>query len=79
MEEYFFLVVPNWFCSTEEANDDTRIVLCSFGNPPSNSPVIPECLRNVHHLYQLPDCLVAVDLVMLLEASSLTLDMISSR
>ena len=74
-----FLVVTNWFCCIEAANDDTRIVLCSCGIPPRNVYVIPECFRNVHHIYQLPDCLVAVVLVMPLEALRLTLAMVSSR
>ena len=37
------------------------------------------CLSNVHHLYQFPNCLVALALAMPLEASRLTLAMISSR
>ena len=32
------------------------------GFSPRNSSVILECLRDMHHLYQLPYCLVAVDL-----------------
>ena len=72
-----FLVVPNWFLRTEAANDDTRIFLCTCGIPPSNSSVMPECLRNVHHLYQLPDCLVAVALAMPLDALRLPLAIIS--
>ena len=44
-----------------------------------NLSVIPECLRNVPHLSQLPDCLVAVALAMPLEASRLPLAMISKR
>ena len=72
-----FLVVPNWFCRTEAANDDTSIVLYSCGIPPRNYSVVPECLSNVHHLYQLPYWLVAVDLSMPLEASILPLAMIS--
>ena len=74
-----FLVVRNWFRCTEAANDDTRIFLCSCGNPPRNSSAIPECLRNVHHLYQLLECLVAVALEIPLEASRLLLAMISRR
>ena len=53
VEEYFSLVVPNWFRRTEAENDDTRILLCSCEIPPRNSSTIPECLMNVHHLYQL--------------------------
>ena len=68
-----FLIVPNWFCRTEAANDDISIVLCSCGIPPRNSSAIPEFLRNVHHIYQLPDCLVAVALEMPLEALRLPL------
>ena len=74
-----FLVVPNWFLCTEAANDDTRIVLCSCEIPPRNLYAIPECLRNMLHLYQFPDCLVTVDLAMPLEASRLPLAMISRR
>ena len=74
-----FLVVPNWFCHNEAANDDTRIVLFPCGIPYSNLSVIPECLRNMHHLYQLPDCLVALDLEMPLEVSRLPLEIIYRR
>ena len=56
-----FLVVPNWFRCTEAANDDTRFHLLLWG-PPRNFFAIPVCLRNVPHLYQFPDCLVAVAL-----------------
>ena len=73
------LVVPNWFCRTEAANDDKRILICSCGIPPRNSSVIPEFLGNVHHLYQLPDWLVALALAMPLEASRLPLAMIFRR
>ena len=69
----------NWFRRTEAENDDIRIVFCACGIPPRNLSAIPECLRNVHHLYQFPDYLVAVALAMPLEASRLTLAMISSR
>ena len=72
-----FLVVPNCLRCTETANDDTRIGIYYCGIPPSNLSAIPECLRNVHHLYQFPDCLVAVALSMPLEASRLPLAMIS--
>ena len=74
-----FLVVPNWFCHNEAANDNTRIVLYPCWIPYSNLSVIPECLRNVYHLYQFPDCLVAVASVILLEASRLPLAMILRR
>ena len=74
-----FLVFPNWFRCTEAANDDTRIVPCSCGIPPKNLSVIPECLRNVPHLSQLPDFLVAVALEVPLEALRIPLAMISRR
>ena len=74
-----FPVFPNWFCCTEAANDDTRIFFCDCGIPSRNFSVIPECLRNVPHLSQLPYCLVAVALAMPLEASRLSLAMISKR
>ena len=76
---FFFLVMPNWFCCTEAANYETRIVLCSCGIPSRNLSVIPECLRNENHLYQFPDRLVLVALVMLFEALRLPLAMISRR
>ena len=74
-----FLVFPNWFRRTEAVNDDTRIVFCDFGIPYRNLSVITECWRNVPHLPQLPDCLVAMDLEIPLEASRLPLEMISRR
>ena len=49
------LCFRNWFCCTEAANDDTRIVFCYCGIPPRNLSVISECLRNVPHISQLPD------------------------
>ena len=76
VEEYFFLVGPNWFLCTEAANDDTRVFLCYCGIPPSNSSAMSECLRNVYHLSQLLDCLVAVALVMLLDELRMTLAII---
>ena len=66
------------FC-TGEANYDTRVVVCSYGIPPSNFSAMPECLINVHHLYQLPDFFVAVALAMPLDMLSLKLAMISRR
>ena len=74
-----FLVVPNWFRRTEAANDDTRVVFCACGIPSSNLSVIPECLRNVPHLSQLPYLLVAVALAIPLEVSRLPLAMIFRR
>ena len=74
-----FLVFPEWFRCTGAANDDTRIVFCACGIPSRNLSVIPECWRNVPHLSQLPECLVAVALTMPLEALRLPLAMISSR
>ena len=74
-----FPVFPNWFRCTEAENDDTRIFFCACGIPSRNLSVIPECLSNIPHLYQLPECLVSVALVMPLEASRLPLAMISSR
>ena len=58
-----FLVVPNWFRHTEAANDNTRISSAPVESPPSNLSAITVCLRTVHHLFQLPDCLVVVVLV----------------
>ena len=74
-----FPVFPNWFRRTEAANDETRIFLFACGIPSRNLSVIPECLGNITHLSQLPECLVAVGLAMLLEASRLPLAMISRR
>ena len=74
-----FPVFPKWFRCTEAANDDTRIVFCACGISSRNLSVIPECWRNVPHLSQFPDCLVAVALEMPLEASRLPLAMISRR
>ena len=74
-----FPVFPNWFRLTKSANDDTRIVFCACGIPCRNLSVIPEYLRDITHLYQLPDCLVAVALVIMLEALRLPLAMISRR
>ena len=74
-----FLVVPNWFRRTEAANDDTRVSSALLGPPPRKLFDIPICFSNVPHLYQFPDCLVTVALVMPLKASRLSLAMISRR
>ena len=73
------LVVLNWFCCNEVENDDIRVSSALVGYLPRNSSPIYVCLRNVHHLYQLPDFLVAVAFVMPLDASRLPLAMISER
>ena len=74
-----FLVFPNWFIRTDATNDDTRIVFCACGIPSRHLSVIPVFWRNVPHLYQFPEYLVAVALVMPLEASRLPIGMISRR
>ena len=68
-----FLVGPNWFRHTKAVNDDMRVSSALVGYPPRNLSAIPVCLRNVYHIYQLPDCLVAVVLAMPLKASRLPL------
>ena len=75
----FFLVVTNWFLCNEVANDDTRTILCSCGTPPKTLSAMPEFVRNMHHLSHFPDCLVAVDLAMLLVTLRMLLAMIFSR
>ena len=74
-----FLVVPNWFCCTEAENDDIRIFSALVGSPPRSLSAINVCLRNVHHLYHLLDCLFAVALEIPLKESRLPLAMISRR
>ena len=74
-----FFVVPNLFICTDAANDNTKIVLFSCGIPYRNLFFMPMCVRNVHHLYQLPDCLVAVDLVIPLVMLRMSLVEISRR
>ena len=76
---FFFYVVPNVFLCTDVANDDTMIVLCSCGIPPKNLYLMLARVINVHHLSQLPDCLVAMDLDMPLVASRLPLVAIPNR
>ena len=55
-------VAPNWFLHTDAANEDTMIFFSPCGIPPRNVFVMAVCVRNVHHIYQLADCLVAVAL-----------------
>ena len=71
--------MTNWFLCTDTVNDATMIVLCFYGNPPKNLSAMPECVRNVHRLSQLPDCLVAVALEMPLVVLRLPLAIISRR
>ena len=75
----FFFFLPNWFLCTDTANDDILIALCSCGIPPNNFSVMPECVRNLHHISQLPYCLDAVVLEMPLDVYRLPIVMIPSR
>ena len=61
-----FLCCAKLVFHTDAANYDMMIVLCSCVITPNNFYVMSECVRNVHHLSQLPDCLVAVALTVLL-------------
>ena len=73
-----FLVGPNWFRRTEAANDDTMVSLLLWDTP--QEFVCDSCMfEDVPHLYQFPECLVAVALAMPLKASRLPLAMISRR
>ena len=72
----FFFVVPNLFICTDATNYDTVIVLCSCGIPQKKFSMIPDYVRNLHHLSQLPDCLAQVDLDMPLVMSRMSLVMI---
>ena len=55
-------VAPNCFLRTGSDNYDTSIVFSPCGIPSSNLFVMLVCVKNVHHLSQFPDFLVAVDL-----------------
>ena len=44
-----FLVVPNWVCCTEAANDDTMIVLCSCGIPAQERFILDIIARSSLH------------------------------
>ena len=72
-------VVPNGFLCTDAVNDDNRIVFSPCGIPSRNLFVMPVCLMNVHHLSQLPDCLVAVALAIPSVVSRMLLVTISRR
>ena len=74
-----FFVFPNWFLCTNAANENTIFVLCYCGNPFKNFSVMPECVINVHHIYQLPECLSAVSLEIPLVVLSMPLVMIPKR
>ena len=50
-----------------------------FRYPPENLSVMLECVGNVHHIYQLLECLAAVDFAIILVASRLSLVMIPRR
>ena len=73
-----FFVMKKWFLCTDAVNDDTVIVLCYYCISPNHLSVMPECVRNIHHISQLPDHLAAVDLAMLLVALILALVMVPS-
>ena len=53
-------VAPKWFICTDAMNDEKIILFSLYGIPSSNLFVMPVCVSNVHHLSQLPLCLVAV-------------------
>ena len=72
-------VAPKSFLRTDVANDDTRIIFSSCGVTSRIFLMIPVCLRNVHHLSQLPDFLVAVDLLIPLVVSRMLIMKISRR
>ena len=48
-------VVPNWFLRTDTANYDTSVVLDLCWSPSRNLYLTPTCVRNVYHIFQLPD------------------------
>ena len=72
-------VVPNLFFCTYVVNDDTIIVLYHCGIPSRDLSLMPVCERNLHHLSQLPDCLVVVTLGIPLVVSRMSLVTISRR
>ena len=72
-------VAPNYFLRTDTTNDDTMIVFSTCGIPFSNFFLMHVCERNVHHIYQFPDCLVAVALAITLVISRMLLAITSRR
>ena len=79
VEEFYFFVVTNWLLCNYAENNYTRIVLGYCGTLPDNLSVMPDCVRNVHHISHLLDYLAAVDLTIPLVASMLTLVMTPRR
>ena len=73
------LVAPNWFLYTDTVNDYTRIFLYSCGIPSNNLFLMPVCVSNVHHLSQLPCCLVVLTLYIPLVVLRMPLVIISRR
>ena len=57
-----FFVVPNWFLCTDAENYYTSVILSLCWIPSSNFSSMRVCVRNVHHVFQLTDSLVAVAL-----------------
>ena len=76
---FCFYVVSNWFICTYAKNYEKMIVLCCCGIPPNIFSMMPDSVINVHHLYQLPDCLDAVSLEFPLVALSRLLVMIPKK
>ena len=56
------LVVTNWFLCTDDVNHDTSVTLDLCWSLSNNLSSTPACVINLHHLYQFPHFLVAVDL-----------------
>ena len=55
-------VAPKRFICTDAVNDEKIIVCYTCGITSRSLFAMPVCVRNVHHLYQFPDCLVAFTL-----------------
>ena len=72
VNEFGFII-----CST--ANDETRVVLSPCGILSRYFSLTPACVSNVHHLKQLPDCLVVVIFYIPLVVSRMLLSTIPSR
>ena len=72
-------IAPNWFLCADAANDDTGIVFYPCGIPSRNLFVMPVCVRNVHHISQFTDYLVAIALDIPLVVSMILLVKISRK
>ena len=78
-KSFVFFLVPNWFCCTDDEKKESRTVFYYCGSLSKNLSLTLEWMRKVNHRLQFPDCLVEVDLKIILVVSKMPLAKIFRR